>query len=191
MTTVGEQRRGEVLTRATHMASAEGLNGLTLGRLAQGTGQSKSTLQSLFGTKEALQLAIIDAGVAVWRRQVLTPAMKEPDGLPRLRALVDHWIDYLETFEGGCLFIAGASELDASPGPARDALAEAVKAGEEILRREAALAVRLGELPADTDVELLLFQLHAVLLKANHDRQLFATPSSIGKAHRVAAGLLS
>lgn len=191
MATVGDRRRESVLETATHVASAEGLEGLTLGRLADAAGQSKSSLQSLFGTKEALQLAIIEAAVQVWRSRVLVPAESQPDGLPRLRALMNAWIDYLEVFDGGCVFIAGAAELDSTTGAVRDALAAAVTAGQKFLRREAALAVRLGELPVDTDVDVLVFQLHALLLKANHDRQLFGARDALRRAHQVAAALLT
>lgn len=189
-TVIGNKKREQVLREAMHVASREGLNGLSLGRLAETTGWSKSSLQSLFGTKEALQLAIIESAVRVWQKEVLEPASKEADGLPRLRVLAARWIDYLETFEGGCLFISGAAELDATTGMARDAIANASKNGQDLLRREAKLAVRLGELPINTDVEQLVFQLHALLLKANHDRQLFGTHEALVTAHHLLASLL-
>jgi hypothetical protein len=96
------------------MAATEGL---TLGRLAEALRTSKSGIQTLFGTKQELQLSIVAAASQVFERDVLLAAEQQPAGLPRLRALMSLWIDYLETFEGGCLFVAAASELDGRSGP--------------------------------------------------------------------------
>jgi AcrR family transcriptional regulator len=180
-----------VLERAVHVASVEGLEGLTLGRLAGATGMQKSALQSLFGTKEQLQLAIVARAVEVFERDVLQAAETEADGLPRVRRLMDAWIDYLQTFEGGCLFVAGASELDGRPGPVRDAIVDAVDTGQRLLVRQLGLARRLGELPADTDIGQAVYELHAVLLKANHDRQLLASEDALDRARRAVTRILA
>lgn len=191
MTGPGDERRAAVLERAVHIASLEGLEGLTLGRLSLDTGFQKSALQSLFGTKEQLQLAIVAHAVDVFDRAVLQVTEDEPDGLPRVQRLMDAWIDYLPTFEGGCLFVASASELDGRPGPVRDAIARAVEAGLKLLIRQLDLARRLGELSADVDVEQLAFGLHAMLLKANHDRQLLARGDALDRGRRAIDGLLA
>lgn len=185
MTKSGDARRTAVLEQATHVASVEGFSGVSFGRLAEQTSVPKSALQTLFGTKEELQLAIIKAAVDVYTRTVFAPAEQHPEGLPRLRALMSAWVDYLQEFEGGCIFAAGASELDSHPGVVRDALAQAVDAGEALIKRDAKLAIRLGELPADTDVEQLAFELHAMILQANHDRQLLQRSDALERA-RVA-----
>src|SRR5689334_2027295 len=112
MTRTGDARRAAIVGRALHVASVEGLEGLTLGRLAEVLRTSKSGIQTLFGTKQELQLSIVGAASQIFERDVLLPAEREPAGLPRLRTLMSLWIDYLETFEGGCLFVAAASELD-------------------------------------------------------------------------------
>jgi AcrR family transcriptional regulator len=183
MTKVGDARRTSVLDRATHVASVEGLAGVSFGLLADHTSVPKSALQTLFRTKEELQLAIIKTAVEVFTRTVLMPAVEHPEGLPRLRAMMSAWVDdYLKEFEGGCIFAAGASELDGHPGPVRDALAEAVRAGEELTTREINLAIRLGELPPDTDAEQLTFELHAMVLQANHDRQLLGRDDALERA---------
>lgn len=185
MTKLGDARRTTVLDQATHVASVEGLTGLSFGRLAEQTLVPKSALQTLFGTKQELQLAIIKTAVDVFLRAVLVPAERHPEGLPRLRALMSAWVDYLQEFEGGCIFASGASELDGHPGPVRDALADAVYAGEVLITRDINLAIRLGELPPDTDAEQLTFELHAMILQANHNRQLLARSDALQRA-RVA-----
>jgi AcrR family transcriptional regulator len=172
MTRVGDARREAVVERSIDVASVDGFEGLSFGRVAEATGMNRSALQTLFGTKEALQLAVLEGAVRVWQERVLRPAEVQPDGVAQLRALLEAWIDYLPTFAGGCPFVAAASELDGRPGPVRDALVRAVEAGRHMIRRQAALAIRLGELPAQADADQVAYELHAVLLKANHDRQL-------------------
>lgn len=190
MTRPGDARRGAIVDRAMHIASVEGLEGLTLGRLAETLRTSKSGIQTLFGTKQELQLAIVAAASEVYARDVSLPAERQPAGLARLRTLMSLWIDYLETFEGGCLFVAAASELDGRSGPVRDAIADAVARGDALLRRDVELAVRLGELPSDTDVEQLAFELHAMVLQANHDRQLLGRKDALTRARNAVNRLL-
>jgi AcrR family transcriptional regulator len=191
MTKVGDARRASVLDQAMHLASIEGLEGLTLGRLAETTRLGKSAIQTLFGTKQDLQLAIVAAASAVWERDVLHPADQQPDGLPRLRALMEGWIDYLQAFEGGCLFVAAAGELDGRPGPVRDAIERSVTKGYELLRHQAELALRLGELSPGTDIDQLVFELHAMVLQANHDLQLLERADALDRARIAIDRLLS
>lgn len=191
MTKLGDARRTSVLDQATHVASVEGLAGLSFGRLAEHTLVPKSALQTLFGTKQELQLAIIKAAVDVFVRTVFLPAEQHPEGLPRLRALMSGWVDYLQEFEGGCIFTSGASELDGHPGPVRDALADAVNAGEALITRDIKLATRLGELPPDTDADQLTFELHAMILQANHNLQLLQRPDALGRARIAIERLLT
>ncbi|MBF6168672.1 TetR/AcrR family transcriptional regulator [Streptomyces gardneri] len=190
MTRTGDARRGAIVDRAMHIASVEGIEGLTLGRLAEAVRTSKSGIQALFGTKQELQLSIVAAAARVFERDVLLPAEREPAGLARLRALMSLWIDYLETFEGGCLFVAAASELDGRSGPVRDAVADAVARADALLQRDVELAVRLRELPPGTDVEQLVFELHAMVLQANHDRQLLRREDALTRARKAVNRLL-
>ncbi|MFI9503761.1 TetR/AcrR family transcriptional regulator [Nocardia sp. NPDC052566] len=190
MTRTGDTRRAAIVDRAVHVASMEGLEGLTLGRLAEALNTSKSGIQSLFGTKQELQLSIVAAASQVFERDVLLPAEQQPAGLPRLRALMSLWIDYLETFEGGCLFVAAASELDGRSGPVRDAVTVAVGRADALLHRDVELARRLHELPPDTDVEQLVFELHAMVLQANHDRQLLGRTDALTRARNAVNRLL-
>ncbi|MGP4024829.1 TetR/AcrR family transcriptional regulator [Actinomadura sp. 3N407] len=191
MTKAGDARRAAVVARAMDVASTDGFEGLTFGGVAETSGVKKSALQVLFGTKEALQLATLDGTLRVWREQVHRSAERRPEGLAQLRALMDAWVEYLPTFKGGCPFIAAASELDSRSGPVRDAVAHAVEQGQEVVRRQIALATRLGELPAHTDVDQLAYELHALLLKANHDLQLFGHADSLTRARTAIDRLLA
>lgn len=101
------------------------------------------------------------------------------------------WIDYLLAFDGGCLFVASASELDSRPGPARDAIVNAVVTGEKLLLRQTNLAMRLGELPEAADAEQVAFELHAMLLKANHDRQLLGRDDALDRARAAVERILA
>lgn len=190
MTRVGDARREAVVAPSIDVASIDGFEGLSFGRVAEAAGLNRSALQTLFGTKEALQLAILEGAVRIWRERVLRAAEVQPDGVAQLRALLEAWIDYLPTFAGGCPFVAAASELDGRPGPVRDALVGAVEAGQDVIRRQAALAIRLGELPAQSDPDQLAYELHAVLLKANHDLQLLGNADAPAHARAAVSRLL-
>src|SRR4051812_45861060 len=122
----GDETRRTVLRSAVDLASVEGLDGVTIGRLAQELSITKSGLFAHFGSKEELQLATIRAARAIFSRTVVAPAMVQPAGMARLRALLEAWLDYSRgrQFPGGCFFARATHEYAARPGPVRDALAE-------------------------------------------------------------------
>jgi AcrR family transcriptional regulator len=185
------QRRDSILALAAQRASLDGLDGLTLGGLAEQLGISKGGIQGLFGSKEQLQLATVDTAVGIFEQRVLALDERIDDGLPRLRVLMDAWIDYLEdAFEGGCFFCAAAVELDGRPGPLRDALLAFVQRTRRIVRHEVRLAQRLGELSEDVDPDQLTFELHATILEANFSRQLFGDKRSLDRARSAIAARL-
>lgn len=190
MTKAGDAKRSSVLADATNLASAEGLTGLSFGLLSERTHVSKSTLQTLFGTKEDLQLAIVSAAVDVFTEAVLYPAESARIGLPRLRTLMMNWLDYLCAFDGGCIFISAASELDGRPGPVREALVRAILAYDKVMTQNIELAVRLGELPPDTDSAQLTFELRALVTQANQDIQLLSSPHALPSARAAVDRLL-
>ncbi|MEV6409576.1 MULTISPECIES: TetR/AcrR family transcriptional regulator [Streptomyces] len=181
----GDERRRAVLERAMHLASVEGLEGISLGGLASALGMSKSGVQGLFGTKQELQLEVVAAATQDFAQRVLRKTEHADDGLPRLRALLEAWIDYLETFEGGCFFFATANEFDGRVGPVRDAITNAAASGYETLRKQIRLACRLGELASDTDVEQLIFEFHGAALQANYARRLLGQPDAYDRARRA------
>ncbi|MCU7820603.1 TetR/AcrR family transcriptional regulator [Kitasatospora sp. DSM 101779] len=189
---VAEARRtrDRILEHGIAIASVDGLDGLTIGRLATDLGMSKAGVLGHFGTKEALQLAALDGAAAIFSRTVWAPAEHRPPGLARLRAVCEAWITYLETdrdtFPGGCLFTTAAVEFDARSGPVRDAVGRLLRVWRRRLAAEARTAVAEGELPADTDPEQLVYELGGLYLALNQELQLFGAP---GAAERTRRGL--
>jgi AcrR family transcriptional regulator len=166
--------RSTILDRAAKLASVEGLEGLTIGRLAGELKLSKSGLFRHFGSKGDLQLATIEWALEIFRREVVEPAAEQPPGLARLRALIEGYISYLEreVFPGGCFIDAAAAEFDGRPGPVRDAIADASLQWTSELERQAKLARKQGELSAQTNVAQLVFELSALAREANASFQL-------------------
>lgn len=158
--TKGEQTRAAILDRAVDLASVEGLEGLTIGRLASDLEMSKSGLFRHFGSKQELQLATVGAARDRFVAMVLQPASSAPDGAPRLRAMAEHYLDYLYSFPGGCFWGATASEFDDRPGPVRDAIAASLDAWmAELVRQATAAGV--------DDPDRYAFELYAVVMAAN------------------------
>ncbi|WP_173921777.1 TetR/AcrR family transcriptional regulator [Agromyces sp. Marseille-P2726] len=165
----GDASRRVVLASAVDLASIDGLDGLTIGRLAAAAKVSKSNVATLFGTKERLQLATVEAASQRFRESVLEPARAQPRGIRRIIALLDRWIAYSRdrVFEGGCFFASAAVDLDAKPGPVRDAVAQAFESWSSYLRVSIGYAIELGELDAETDAAQLAFEFTALLDGAN------------------------
>ncbi|GAB3134515.1 TetR/AcrR family transcriptional regulator [Amycolatopsis stemonae] len=168
----GDATRRLVLRRAVDVASVDGLEGLSLGRLATELELSKSGVFALFGSKEDLQLATIEAALEIFRSHVVTPSADVGPGLPRLRAICENWLDYSEkrVFPGGCFFFNVGAEFDARPGRVHDAVAAASGSFAAFIRESCHEAVALGHL--GTDAEVLAFELHALGRAANADAVL-------------------
>lgn len=154
--------------RAVDIASLDGLDGVSFGRLADDLGISKAGIQTLFRTKEALQLATVEAAREAFVDAVIRPALPSPAGVARLRALVDRWIDYAvqPLFPGGCFWGANLPEFDSRPGPVRDVLHQHQQAWHATLATQFQRAVARGEI-ADTDPESAAFQVSALLNAVN------------------------
>lgn len=170
--------RAAVLDEAVELASREGLEGVSIGDLAAQMGMSKAGVVGPFGSKEALQLAALARASEIFRREVWERAAGREPGLPRLRAICEAWISYLErdVFPGGCFLTQTGAEFDGRPGPVRDALLETSKLWQAVLRREAQTARRRDELPADSDPAQVAFELEAVAQGVNTARQLRGDP---------------
>jgi AcrR family transcriptional regulator len=160
----GERTRGAVLDVAVAMASVDGLDAMSLARLADATGLSKSGLFAHWPDKASLQLAIIGHAVRQWMEEVVSPALTAPRGVRRLWALHECRLAFYAQgiLPGGCFFVATEAEFDDRPGPVRDALAAAIGDWRDLIRTVASQAVELGELRADTDVGQLAFEIHAL-----------------------------
>ena len=172
--TKGERTRATILDEALRIVSKAGLDGLTIGTLADATGMSKSGLFAHFGSREDLLLAVLAHGQAEFTEVVFQPAMAKPRGLPRLRAMFINWLDWTESAElpGGCPMIGGASEFDDKPGPVRDLLAGGQRAWIETLKRAVRQAVEEGQLARDTDPEQIAFEIFGIALVVHHHRRL-------------------
>ncbi len=169
-----------------HLASVEGLEGLSIGRLAKRMSMSKSGVIGHFESKTDLQLEAVAAAVDVFERAVIAPEHEAP-GLPRLRARIERWIAHVASgrFEGGCFFWAASAEFDGRPGPVRDAVARATAHWLDGLTEEVRLAQRLGELDADEEPEQIAFELHAVVQEANWAKQLLGRDDAFERARRA------
>jgi AcrR family transcriptional regulator len=185
--------RSRILIAATDQASLEGLEGLTIGRLAESVGLSKAGLIGPFGSKEGLQLAVLEVTNQVFTARVWRPAADEPAGLARLQAICKHWVAYLANcpLPGGCFICTTTSEWDGREGPVRDAVAEAQARWMSTLRNEADVAIRAGELPPDHDADELAFALNATAMGLNQAVQLFGDTDAPARAERAFARLLS
>ncbi len=177
MATASATTRDAILDRAVDLASAEGLEGLTIGRLASEVSMSKSGLFRHFGSKEELQLATIEAAARRFTADVVEPVLAEKEGGPRLRALCDRYLGHLErqVFSGGCFWAATSTEFDDRPGQVRDTIRGLVAAWVGELARQARIA------GAD-DPEQLAFELQSVAQGANSSYRLFRDERAFARA---------
>jgi len=172
--TKGEQTRTAILDEALRVASKLGLEGLTIGGLAEATGMSKSGLFAHFGSREDLQLAVLEHAAQRYGETVLVPVLKIERGLPRLRAMFEHWLDWTlaSGLPGGCIMIAAAAEYDDRPGPIRDAVIANQHRGNAVTQKAVRLAIEEGHLKTDTDPEQIAFELLGIVLASHNHRRL-------------------
>jgi AcrR family transcriptional regulator len=176
----GTATRGRILDRAVSLASTDGITGLTLGRLAESVGMSKSGLFAHFRSKEELQLRVLEAVIENFRDEVVRPALQKPRGLPRLRALFEGWLifsDHPRT-PGGCLINQAAVELDDQPGTPRDFLAQAQREWLATLAEACRRAVTEGHLASTVDPELLAFEIQGIVLSRHRSLRLLHDPNA-------------
>jgi AcrR family transcriptional regulator len=180
-----------ILGRATALGSLEGLEALSIGRLADELGLSKSGVYGHFGSKENLQLLAVEAAIASFRQEVWEPVAAERPGLSRLRAVMDAWLSYLQrsVFPGGCFLTAASLEFDDRPGAVRDVVADAWRRWLRLIEQEVATAQAQGELDRDLDPGQVAFQLNAYVMGGNWAKQLFGDPDPLA-ASRAAIDLL-
>jgi len=184
--------RAQTLAAAVQLASVVGLEGLTIGRLADRLGMSKSGLVGRFGSKQQLQLATLDQAADIFQHTVYEPVSGAPPGLARLNAICDAWVAYLARppFPGGCFLTTAMVEFDGRPGPVNDAVRKLMRRWLTILEREAKTAIEAGELPAETDPKDVAFTINALAVGANCDFQLNRNPASLKRVRRAMAAVL-
>jgi AcrR family transcriptional regulator len=179
----GQQTRAAILDAALALASHMGLEGLSIGALAEVTRMSKSGVFAHFGSREELQISVIREYHARFEEEVFFPAINEPRGLPRLRAMFDRWVRRVSVeVDSGCIYISGAVEFDDRPGPVRDALLSMVQAWHDALGRALRIAIDEKHLRADTDPQQMLFELHGLILALHHDARFLRIPGAVERA---------
>ena len=188
-----QRTRTAIVEFGTQQASIEGLEGLTIGRLASSLGLSKAGVIGPFGSKETLQLEVLEEAVRIFIRRVWKPVAKLPPGRSRLLAISEHWIDYLADcpLPGGCFITTASTEWDARDGPLRDAVAQAQGRWLDTLRADAEVAIRAGELPGDTHPAEVAFELNGIAMSLNQAIQLFRDDTAPDRARRSVARVLA
>jgi len=185
--TKGQRTRNSILEVAAALATEEGLDPLSIGRLAEATGMSKSGLFAHFGSKEELQLATVAHAAKLFVAEVIDPARSAPKGLARVWALCDHMIGYSErqVFPGGCFFAATSFEYNNRPGPVRDRIEEMIRSWLSYLEHAVEQAQEAGELDANASAREISFQLDAFAQASNAQYQLFRDPQVFDDARRA------
>lgn len=179
----GQQTRAAILDAALGLASHMGLEGLSIGALAEVMQMSKSGVFAHFGSREELQISVIREYHARFEDEVFFPSIREPRGLPRLRALFERWVRRVAVeLDSGCIYISGAVEFDDRPGPVRDALVSMVRAWQAALERAICIAIEEGQLRADTDSGQMLFEIHGLILALHHDARFLRNAGVLDRA---------
>jgi AcrR family transcriptional regulator len=180
----GEETRQAILARAFELATVVGVSGLSIGRLAEETGLSKSGLFAHFGSKEALEVAVVEEASRQFVQDVMVPALREPRGEPRLRALFERWLKWGDR-PGGCFFVGACTELDDRPGPPRDALVRAQKDWIDDLAKAARIAVSEGHFRSDLDPEQFAFELYSIMLGTHLFSRFLRAPATSARTHEA------
>lgn len=186
----GEATRIAILDRAYAIASASGLEGLSIGALAAAVGMSKSGVFVHFGSREELQLAVLDTAAQRFAQHILPAAMNAQRGLPRLRALARTWFEWIRDQRGSCLLLSAISEYDDRPGPLRDRIVAYQLRWRDELARAISAAVACGELPPDTDTAQLAFEINAVALAVQHEAAVTGVEPAMRQGTRMLDRLL-
>ena len=183
----GERSRNTILREAAQLATVEGLAGLSIARLADEVGMSKSGLFAHFGSKEDLQLATIETASAIFAAEVIEPAHDAPPGLARLRALAERFLAHVEgrVFPGGCFFASVAAEMDTHPGPVRDQAIKLTADWRQQLENAVRDAQAEGAVPPEEDAEQLAFEINSYLLLANAEFVVSQDPATLDRARRA------
>jgi len=179
----GEQTRAAILDVALELASRNGLEGLTIGLLADRMSMSKSGVFAHFGSREDLQLEVVKLYHHRFEQEVFYPSIKETRGLPRLVAMYTRWVKRVSVeIASGCIYISGAVEYDDREGPIREQLVSMVRAWQGALLRSVEQAVEIGHLRRDVDPEQLVFEMHGLILALHHDARFLRNPGAVERA---------
>jgi AcrR family transcriptional regulator len=179
----GQQTKATIVDAALGLATHIGLEGLSIGALADVTGMSKSGVFAHFGSREELQISVIREYHTRFEQEVFYPAMSAARGLPRLRALFDNWMKRTSIeIDSGCIYISGAVEFDDRTGPVRDALASSVMTWHDAMRRAIEQCQELGEIQADVNPAQMLFEIHGLILALHYEARFLRNVCSLERA---------
>ena len=179
----GQQTKSVIVDAALGLATHIGLEGLSIGALADVTGMSKSGVFAHFGSREELQISVIREYHNRFEQEVFYPAMSSPRGVARLRAMFDNWMKRTSIeLDSGCIYISGAVEFDDRTGPVRDALANSVLTWLAAIKRAIEQCKECGELQPSVDPEQMLFEIHGLILALHYEARFLRTPGSIKRA---------
>jgi AcrR family transcriptional regulator len=179
----GQLTKAAIVDSALGLAAQIGLEGLSIGAVADAMHMSKSGVFAHFGSREELQLSVVREYFLRFEEEVFKPVLSEPQGLPRVRALFANWMQRVAVeLESGCIFISGAVEFDDRPGPVRDALASSVQTWMGAMRRSVVLAREAGHLRADADEHQIVFEIHGLILALHYETRFLKTPGSLERA---------
>lgn len=180
----GQQTKATIVEAALNLATHIGLEGLSIGAIAELTGMSKSGVFAHFGSREELQISVVHEYHDRFEQEVFYPAIEAPRGIPRLRALFGNWMKRTSIeIDSGCIYISGAVEFDDRTGPVRDALAESVGTWLAAMRRTIVQSQECGDLRADADASQLLFEIHGLILALHYEARFLHSEGSIERAH--------
>jgi AcrR family transcriptional regulator len=181
----GQQTKTVIIDAALGLASQIGLEGLSIGAVAEVTGMSKSGVFAHFGSREELQISVIREYHDRFEADVFYAAMQQPRGVPRLQALFDNWmVQTSAEIDSGCIYISGAVEFDDRTGPVRDALARSVATWQTALRRAVELAQIEGQLSRASDAHQIAFEIHGLILALHYEARFLRDPSASDRARR-------
>ncbi len=179
----GELTRAAILDVALDLASRDGLEGLTIGLLADKMNMSKSGVFAHFGSREDLQMEVLKLYHHRFEQEVFFPSMKEARGIERLRSMFARWVKRVSVeIALGCIYISGAVEYDDRPGPIREELVSMVKAWQGALLRCVRQAIETGDLKADSDAQQLVYEMYGLILALHHDARFLRMPGSVDRA---------
>lgn len=190
----GELTRQAILERATALASRVGLEGVTIGRLSEELGLSKSGLFAHFGAKETLQVEVLRFAADRFVQEVVRPALATPRGEPRVRAIFERWMGWSSrshAVPGGCLFVSASTELDDRPGPVRDELVRLQRDWMDTMAICFRSGITEGQFRADADPEQFAQDLYSVMLGYHHSSRLLRDPSAEARARTAVEALLA
>ena len=188
----GQQTKAAIVDAALGLATQIGLEGLSIGALAEVMQMSKSGVFAHFGSREELQISVVREYHARFEEEVFYPAMNVARGLPRLRAMFDNWMKRTSVeIDSGCIYISGAVEFDDRPGPVRDALASSVNTWLTAMRRAIDIATAEGHLRTDTDAAQMGFEIHALILALHYEARFLRSPESLKRALAAFEGIVA